>query len=324
MSSELSGKVAVITGGSRGIGRAIAKALAAQGAQTVLAAKSEANLKRTADEIATTNAPKPTIVATDLSTAQGCQALFEQVKKAHGRCDILVNSAGATKAGNFLEQPDEIWMDGFALKFFGAVRLSRLFWPMLAAAQGKIINIDGGMARTPNPGNLIGSAVNAAMASFSKGLSGLGIRDGVNVNTIHPGRTETDRNADLVKQQAAAEGKTVEQVAAETAKKAGVRRLGQPEDIAALALFLVSPAATSRARRSRSTAAAPRGCSDYYRLRADIDLAGGRNKNPRGSPIANHTGQGFATLESRPLASGPGSCTGFPSLNSPTYFRPLA
>ncbi|MGQ0751851.1 MAG: SDR family oxidoreductase [Betaproteobacteria bacterium] len=242
MSKELSGKVAVITGGSRGIGRAIAMAFAAEGAQTVLAAKSEANLKKTADEIAATGTPRPTIVAVDLRTAEGCQALFEHVKKAHGRCDILINSAGATQAGVFVEQSDEVWMDGFALKFFGAVRVSRLFWPMLSAAQGKIVNIVGGMARTPNPGNLIGGAVNAAMANFSKGLSGLGIRDGVNVNTIHPGRTETDRNTDLVRQQAAAEGRTVEQVAAETAKKAGVRRLGQPEDIAALALFLVSPA----------------------------------------------------------------------------------
>jgi NAD(P)-dependent dehydrogenase (short-subunit alcohol dehydrogenase family) len=244
MSNALSGKVAVISGGSRGIGRAIAKAFAAEGAQTVLAAKSKANLEKTAAEIAAADAPKPTIVAADLGTAEGCQAVFDHVKKAHGRCDILVNSAGATQAGNFLEQPDAIWMDGFALKFFGAVRLSRLFWPMLSAAQGKILMIDGGMARTPNPANLIGSTVNAALASFGKGLSTLGIRDGVNVNTIHPGRTETDRNAELVQQQAAAEGKTVEQVAAETAKKAGVRRLGQPEDVAALALFLVSPAAS--------------------------------------------------------------------------------
>src|SRR5262249_2930314 len=151
MSNELSGKIAVITGGSRGIGRAIAKAYAAQGAQTVLAAKSEANLKKTADEIAAAGAPRPTIIASDLGTAEGCQAVFDHVKKTHGRCDILVNSAGATKAGNFLEQSDAIWMDGFALKFFGAVRLSRLFWPMLAAAQGKVVNIDGGMARTPNP-----------------------------------------------------------------------------------------------------------------------------------------------------------------------------
>lgn len=243
MSSELHGKVAVITGGSRGIGRAIAKAYAGAGAQTVLAAKSEANLQQTADEIAATNAPKPTVVAGDLSTLDGCQALFDAVKQAHGRCDILVNSAGATKAGNFLDQPDEAWQDGFALKFYGAVRCSRLFWPMLVEAGGHIVNIDGGMARTPNPGNLVGSTVNAAMASFSKGLAGLGIRDGVNVNTIHPGRTETDRNADLVKQQAEAEGKTAEEVAAEIARKAGIRRLGQPEDIAALALFLVSPAA---------------------------------------------------------------------------------
>lgn len=244
MPSELHGKVAVITGGSRGIGRAIAKAYAGAGAQTVLAAKSEANLQQTADEIAATNAPKPTVVAGDLSTLDGCQALFDAVKQAHGRCDILVNSAGATKAGNFLDQPDEVWQDGFALKFYGAVRCSRLFWPMLVEAGGHIVNIDGGMARTPNPGNLVGSTVNAAMASFSKGLAGLGIRDGVNVNTIHPGRTETDRNADLVKQQAEAEGKTAEEVAAEIARKAGIRRLGQPEDIAALALFLVSPAAS--------------------------------------------------------------------------------
>jgi NAD(P)-dependent dehydrogenase (short-subunit alcohol dehydrogenase family) len=243
MSNELSGKIAVITGGSRGIGRAIAKTFAASGAQTVLAAKSEANLKKTADEIAATNAPKPTIVAGDLSTLDGCQALFDAVKTAHGRCDILVNSAGATKAGNFTEQPDDIWLDGFALKFFGAVRLSRLFWPMLSEAGGKVVNIDGGMARTPNPGNLVGSSVNAAMASFGKGLSTLGIRDGVNVNTIHPGRTETDRNIELVKQQAEAEGKSVEEIAAEQAKKAGLRRLGKPEDVAALALFLVSPGA---------------------------------------------------------------------------------
>src|SRR5690606_11843524 len=109
---------------------------------------------------------------------------------------------------------------------------------------GHVININGGIARTPNPQNLIGGSVNAAMANFAKGLSLLGIRDGVSVNTIHPGRTNTDRNADLLRQEAAASGKSIEAVAAEEAKKAGIRRMGEPEDIAALALFLCSPPAS--------------------------------------------------------------------------------
>ena len=243
MSNELSGKVAIITGGSRGIGRAIAKSLAAAGAQTVLAAKSQANLGKTADEIATSGALRPTITAADLGTLDGCQAVLDTVTSAYSGCDILVNCAGATKGGNFVEQPDDVWLDGFALKFFGAVRLSRMFWPMLSAANGNIINIDGGMARTPNPANLIGSSVNAAMANFSKGLASLGNRDGVNVNTIHPGRTATDRNTEILEQQAKNEGKTVEEVSIAEAKKGGMRRMGQPEDIAALALFLLSPGA---------------------------------------------------------------------------------
>jgi 3-oxoacyl-[acyl-carrier protein] reductase len=244
MTNAFSGKVAVITGGSRGIGRSVAKAFAAEGAQTVLAAKSEANLKKTADEIAATNAPKPTIVAADLGTLEGCEKLLDVVRKQHGRCDILVNSAGATKAGNFIDQPDDIWLDGFALKFFGAVRMSRLLWPMLAEANGHIVNINGGMARSPNPQNLIGGSVNAALANFAKGLSFLGIKDGVNVNTIHPGRTNTDRNADILKQEAEATGKTVAEVAEAEAKKSGIRRMGEPEDIAAVTLFLCSPAAS--------------------------------------------------------------------------------
>jgi len=244
MGNMLAGKVAVITGGSRGLGRAIAKAYAAEGAETVLAAKSAANLEKTADEIAAAGGKKPKVVAADLGTLAGCQALFDAVKASPGRCDILVNSAGATKGGSFSDQPDEAWIDGFALKFFGAVRLSRLFWPMLAAAEGKIVMINGGMARQPNPQNLVGGSVNAAMANFAKGLSFLGIKDGVNVNTIHPGRTNTDRNADLLQQQARATGKTVEEVAAAEAKQSGIRRMGEPEDIAALALFLVSPAAS--------------------------------------------------------------------------------
>ena len=114
----------------------------------------------------------------DLRKLEGCQQLFERVKEKFNRCDILVNSAGATRAGAFLELTEEVWQDGFALKYFGCVRLCRLFWPMLRTAQGHVVNIIGGAARTPDPEFLIGGSVNAAMNNFTKGLSQLGKREG--------------------------------------------------------------------------------------------------------------------------------------------------
>jgi NAD(P)-dependent dehydrogenase (short-subunit alcohol dehydrogenase family) len=178
--------------------------------------------------------------ALDLRKLEDCQKLHALVKKGLGRCDVLVNNAGATKAGDFFQLPDEAFIDGFALKYFAAVRLSRLFWPLLKAAHGSVVNIIGGAARTPSPGFLIGGSVNSAFANFSKGLAGIGNRDDVNVNVIHPGQVETDRVITLFEQLAKAQGKTPEQVRDEQIVKSGLRRIGQPEDVAELAVFLAS------------------------------------------------------------------------------------
>ena len=169
MAKEFEGKVVVISGGSRGIGRAIALAFAREGAQTVLAAANAANLAEAAKLVAAAG-PEPMTIAADLRTLAGCENVFAEVNKRFHRCDVLVNNAGATKGGKFLEQPDDAWSDGFALKFHAAVRLTRLFWPLLKAAHGNIVNIIGGAARTPGPDFLIGGAVNAAMGDFAKGL----------------------------------------------------------------------------------------------------------------------------------------------------------
>src|ERR687888_486532 len=131
MAGEFDGKIVVVTGGSRGIGRAIAAAFAGAGAQTVIAASSERNLATAAEIVGRRGGPPPVICAGDLRQLEKSQALFDLVASRFGRCDILVNSAGATKAGNFLELIDEDWHDGFALKFFAAVRLCQLFWPLL-------------------------------------------------------------------------------------------------------------------------------------------------------------------------------------------------
>ena len=255
MAGEFAGKVVVVTGGSRGIGPGIAAAFAREGAQTVLAAASAENLKKAADAIAQSAALRPEICAGDLSSLQACQALHGLVKERFGRCDVLVNSAGATKAGAFLEQPDQEWIDGFGLKFFGAVRLCRLFWPMLKEAQGHVVNIAGGTSRTPDGNFLVGGAVNAAMTNFSKGLSRLGMRDGVNVNAILPGMTETDRVGDLIAQRAKAMNISLDESRSKMIEKSGTRRIGKVEDVAELMLFLCS----ERARHIQGTGIAADG-----------------------------------------------------------------
>lgn len=244
MPAEFAGKVVVVTGGSRGIGRGIAAAFAREGAQTVLAATTQENLEATANAIGKTGAPMPAIVAGHLGSLQACQAVHGLVNDKFGRCDVLVNCAGATKAGSFIDQSDEDWTDGFATKFFGAVRLSRLFWPMLKDAQGHVVNIAGGAGRTPDSTFLIGGSVNAAMLNFTKGLSQLGKKDGVNVNAILPGMTETDRVVDLIQQRAKATGASIEDARKSMLEKSGTRRIGKPEDIAELAVFLCSPRAS--------------------------------------------------------------------------------
>jgi NAD(P)-dependent dehydrogenase (short-subunit alcohol dehydrogenase family) len=258
MAGEFRGKVVVVTGGSRGIGRGIAAAFAREGAQTVIASSNEANLAAAAKTIGEAGAA-PLVVSGDLRKLEGCQHLFERVKEKFNRCDILVNSAGATKAGNFVDLSDEAWLDGYALKFFACVRSCRLFWPMLKAAQGYVVNIG---ARSPGADFTIGASVNAAMGNFSKGLSQLGKRDGVNVNIIHPGATETERFDELIAQRSKASGKSPDELRKEATVKDGLRRLGKPEDIAALALFLCS----EKARHIQGTAIAVDGGSTvgYY------------------------------------------------------------
>ncbi len=250
MAGEFKDKVVVVTGGSRGIGKAIAVAFAREGAQTVLAASNAANLDAAAKEIKGAGGPAPLTVAADLRTLAGCEQVFKAVNDKFKRCDILVNNAGATKGGNFFELPDDAFTDGFALKYFAAVRLTKLFWLLLKAAHGSIVNIIGGAARTPGPEFLIGGSVNSAFANFSKGLAALGNRDDINVNVIHPGMVETDRVVTLFQQFAKAQNKTPEQVREDSIKKSGTRRIGQPDDIAELALFLASP----RARHIQGTA----------------------------------------------------------------------
>lgn len=237
---SLEGKVAVVTGASRGIGRAIALRLAQDGATLVLAARSEEALAKVASEIQSRGG-RATCVPGDLRVVEAPASVVQAAVAGHGCIDILVNNAGATKRGDFFALTEADWADGFALKFLCMVRLTRAAWPHLKARKGTVLNIIGAGGRTPGAEFTIGGSVNGACLSFTKAVADLGIRDGVQVNAINPGRVKTDRMKQLLAQEAAERGGDVDAAVAEIIRQSNIVRLGEPEDIANLAAFLVSP-----------------------------------------------------------------------------------
>ena len=185
-------RAAIVTGASRGIGRAIALRLARDGACVVLAARDAAALDGAVHEIQAAGGQAASIPL-DLRLPDSPARLVEFALESFGRIDIVVNNAGATKRGDFLALTDDEWTDGFALKFFGAMRLTRAAWPHLKAQSGTIVHIVGIGGRTPGREFTIGGSVNAALLSFTKALADLGIADGVQVNAVNPGAVRTGR-----------------------------------------------------------------------------------------------------------------------------------
>lgn len=240
MDLNLKDKVVVVTGASRGIGRAIAETLAAEGARLVLAARSGEQLQEVADACTT----ETLVVATDLREADAPQKLIEAAIARFGRIDALVNNAGATKRGDFLKLSEADWEDGFALKFFGAMRCCRAAWPHLQASSGAIVNIVGVGGRTGSAEFAIGGSVNSALLNFTKVLAHRGIQDGVRVNAVNPGSIATDRLKTRIQAFADTHGVGADEAARSMAQALGVARFGEPEDIARMVAFLVSPAAS--------------------------------------------------------------------------------
>jgi short-subunit dehydrogenase len=186
--SKISRK-AVITGSSKGIGKAIAERFAQENIDIYLLASNEKNLQKTTSELKSKFKVNVYYHASDLKTKSGCKSAIKAIENEFTDFDTLIFSAGATKSGDFLEQPIEDFEDGFALKFYSAVRLSKAFWPTLSKNKGWIVSINGAMSHSPDPFFMVGGAVNAAFLNFSKALSKKGLSDGVNVNSINPGMT---------------------------------------------------------------------------------------------------------------------------------------
>src|SRR4030095_7708523 len=245
MDLGLEGKTALVTGGSKGIGRAVARTLAAEDARVAICSRDEGTLKDAAAEIERATGRRVEVVPGDLSRREEVSRVAAVSLAPLGRLDILVNNAGAIKGGDFLTTPDEEWMRGWSLKLLGYIRMAREVLPAIQRqGQGRIINVVGAAARTPATTYMMGGAANAALINFTKALADLGARDGVLVTGVSPGPVKTERWDMLLRQQAEAAGEDLFAFEKARAAEFPLGRIALPEEVADLVLFLASERAT--------------------------------------------------------------------------------
>jgi 3-oxoacyl-[acyl-carrier protein] reductase len=243
MDLELKGKAAVVTGASRGIGEAIARVLAEQGADVCLVARSKDDLEKVAADIKAKTSRRVATYVADLSDPKAPEAAVKAAVDAFGRLDILVNNAGATKRGDFFTLTEEDWASGFGLKFYSAVRMTRNAWPHLKASKGAIVNIIGIGARVAAAEFTIGGSVNSALVNFTKATADLGQTQGVRVNALNPGHIQTSRLEARVQATMKAQNISREEAVKRDVAHLGINRFGDPREIGDLVAYLCSPRA---------------------------------------------------------------------------------
>lgn len=238
----MSDRVAVITGASQGIGRSTALRLAQDFGALVLVARNRAKLQETA-KAAEEAGSKVLVVGADLGEPAAAQRVVDEVLSTFGRIDALLNIAGAVPQIDLFDMTDQQWDDGLALKLHGARRLTVAAWPALKQTRGSVVLMSGNSAIFPKASYAAVGTINAAIIALAKAFSDRGISDGVQVNSVLPGPVMTGRRQSYLEHWAPLHGMTVEEATAKFPQEAGIARYGQPEEIAELMAFLVSPRA---------------------------------------------------------------------------------
>jgi len=250
MSLELGlvGKTAIVTGGSAGIGLATAQALYREGVSVAIVARDPERLKQAVTVIQALPSQGNQVIAipADLSETESPELVVTKVLDILGQIDILINNAGSARAGNLLDLETDVFISAWTLKLLAYIKLVKAVIPdQIRRRDGRIINIIGAAGRTPRPSFLPGGTTNAALLNFTRGIAPELAQHNIRINAISPGLTATERAEQLAQQQAKAAQISVEAFKAQALNAIPLGRLVQPEEIANLALFLVSDLAAS-------------------------------------------------------------------------------
>ncbi|MFN2637418.1 MAG: SDR family oxidoreductase [Gemmatimonadaceae bacterium] len=245
MDLGLRNKVALVAASSRGLGRAIAEELAAEGASLVLCARGADALRETAAAIRKASGGKVVEVVADVAEPGGLERITKSAFDAFGRVDILVNNSGGPPSGAFETFSEQMWDDAARLLLFSAVGLTRAVLPgMKERRWGRILNVTSIAAKQPIEGLMLSNSLRAAVIGFARSLANEVAAFGVTVNSLLPGYTRTDRVEQLARAASEKSGTSPKDAFAKWEREIPMGRLGEPREFAALAAFLASERAS--------------------------------------------------------------------------------
>jgi NAD(P)-dependent dehydrogenase (short-subunit alcohol dehydrogenase family) len=244
MDLELNGKIALVTGGSKGIGWACAEALAREGAKVVLVSRSATHLEEACARWPRGAAP-PQAIAADLTRAEDAERMASTAEATAGPVDILVNSAGAARRYAPADLDAAAWHDAMNAKFFTYIHaIDAVLGRMVQRGRGAIVNIIGMGGKVASPVHLPGGAANAALMLATAGLATAFGPKGIRINAVNPGATLTGRVQEGLRAESKMTGLSEAQVLARNESKIPLGRLGTPEEVAQLVVFLASSRAS--------------------------------------------------------------------------------
>lgn len=245
MDLGIKGKVAIVTASSTGIGKAVAEALIAEDASVAICSRSKEKLIEASKDIKNKFGIEPFWCVCDINSQKDIENFYNAVVQQFGSVDILVNNCGGPIPGYFVDLTEDDWNDAFKQVLLSVIRFSHLILPdMIKKEWGRIINITSVAVKQPVHNLILSNSFRAAVTGFAKTLSNEVASKNITVNNVAPGYTLTHRLYELAVNRAKNSGKSHEEILVEMAKDVPMNRLGGPEEIAALVVFLASKQAS--------------------------------------------------------------------------------